>query len=99
MKKQVQELSKRCELVAGKLAVLSHPKRLVILCALSDGEMSAGELEEICGASQSAVSQFLKEMRLEGVLASRREGRFVYFSIADDRMRELIKSLHKIFCG
>lgn len=97
-KKKISELRRRSEGVAGLLKQLSHPQRLLILCSMAEGEKSVGEIEEICGASQSAVSQFLKGMRLEGLIESRRDGKYVYYKIVDSRVLELIKSLYQIFC-
>lgn len=92
------QLRKRSEEVAALLKQLSHPQRLMILCAIAEGERSVGEIERACGASQSAVSQFLKSMRLEGLLAARRDGKRVYYRIVDERALELITSLDHIFC-
>lgn len=80
------------------LKQLSHPQRLLILCSLAEGEKSVGEIEQACGASQSAVSQFLKGMRLEGLIEPRRDGKQVYYKIEDKRVLELIRSLYRIFC-
>ncbi len=91
-------LRRRSEEVAGLLKQLSHPQRLLILCSLAEGEKSVGDIEKACGASQSAVSQFLKAMRLEGLIESRREGKQVYYQIADDRLLDLMQSLYSIFC-
>lgn len=96
--KNWSKLRKRSEDVAALLKQLAHPQRLLILCALSDGEKSVSEIEEACGASQSAVSQFLKSMRLEGFIESRREGRHVIYRIADKKVFELIGSLYTIYC-
>ncbi len=96
--KALSELKRRSEDVAGLLKQLSHPQRLLILCSLAEGEKSVGEIEDSCGASQSAVSQFLKGMRLEGLVESRREGKQVYYKIKDDRVHDLMKSLFLIFC-
>ncbi len=103
MKNQVttealSNLRRRSEGVAALLKQLSHPQRLLILCSMAEGEKSVGEIEEACGASQSAVSQFLKGMRLEGLIESRREGKQVYYKILDKRVLELMKSLYRIFC-
>lgn len=97
-KKTLSELKSQSELVAGLLKQLSHPQRLLILCSMAEGEKSVSDIEEACGASQSAVSQFLKGMRLEGLIDSRREGKQVYYKIVDKRVLELIKSLYQIFC-
>jgi len=98
VEKTMSELRQRSEGVAALLKQLSHPQRLLILCCMIDGEKSVGEIEVACGASQSAVSQFLKGMRLEGLIGSRREGKQVYYKIVDKRVLRLIKALYKIFC-
>lgn len=96
--KTLSELRQQSENVAVLMKQLSHPQRLLILCSLADGEKSVGEIEEACGASQSAVSQFLKGMRLEGLIDFRREGKLVYYKIVDKRVLALIKALYKIYC-
>ena len=96
--KSLNQLRRKSEGVAALLKQLSHPQRLLILCSLAEGEKSVSEIEEACGASQSAVSQFLKGMRLEGLIESRREGKQIYYQIVDKRVLELIRSLYGIFC-
>ena len=96
--KALSDLRRRSEDVAVLLKQLSHPKRLLILCSMADGEKSVGEIEEACGASQSAVSQFLKGMRLEGLIESRRDGKQVYYKIVDKKVLDLMMSLYRIFC-
>ena len=94
-----QDLGRQSEKVAALLKQLSHPQRLLILCSMAEGERSVGEIEAACGASQSAVSQFLKAMRLEGLVDSRREGKQVFYRIVDKKVHRLMKSLYAIFCG
>lgn len=96
--KTLADLRRQSEEVAALLKQLSHPQRLLILCSMADGEKAVGEIEEACGASQSAVSQFLKGMRLEGIIKSRREGKQVFYKIVDKRTLELIRALYQIFC-
>lgn len=92
------KLRRKSKDVSNLLKQLSHPQRLIVLCSLSESEKTVGEIEEVCGASQSAVSQFLKGMRLEGLVDSRREGKEVFYKIADERIHHLMKSLYEIFC-
>ena len=80
------------------MKALAHPQRLLILCHLSQGEKTAGELEELCGASQSSVLQFLRRMKLDGLITSEKRGLIVYYSIEDARVKEMITALHRIFC-
>jgi DNA-binding transcriptional ArsR family regulator len=99
LSKELAYLKKQSVEVAELLKVLSHPQRLLILCSLIPGEKSVGEIEESCEASQSAVSQFLKSMRLSGLIDSRRDGQHIYYRISDERVLKLVKSLHSIFCS
>lgn len=91
-------LMANCEETAKLLRTLAHPQRLQILCHLSQKKMTVSELEGLCEASQSAISQFLSRMKAESLVASERTGQFVVYRIADPRVLKLIQALHKIFC-
>jgi ArsR family transcriptional regulator len=93
-----KDLEKNCQSTAAVLKALAHPQRLLLLCQLASGGKTVGELEEGCGASQSAVSQFLGRMKSEGLLTSSREAQFVRYEIADPRILKTIQALQKIFC-
>ncbi|MEE4235118.1 MAG: metalloregulator ArsR/SmtB family transcription factor [Anderseniella sp.] len=80
------------------LKALAHEGRLAILCRLSDGECTVTELEELLSARQAAVSQQLARLRLEGLVNTRREGKTIYYSIADPRVRQMIGLLYEMFC-
>lgn len=92
------DMRNKCDNVSRILKALAHPQRLMILCYLSDGERTVGEIEESCEASQSSISQFLNRMRLEGLVQSEKRAQFVYYQIHDPQVKQLIKSLYKIFC-
>ena len=81
------------------LKALSHESRLLLLCALSEGECSVGELENILGARQSTVSQQLARLRLDRLVATRRDGKTIYYSLADENVRAILDALRKAFCG
>lgn len=103
MKKQGENnlektMRQRCDTVSRTLKALAHPQRLLILCTLATGEKTVGDIEEACEASQSAVSQFINRMRLEGLVSSEKRGSFVYCKIADPKVNQLIQSLYKIYC-
>lgn len=80
------------------MKLLGHPHRLMILCQLSQGECSVGELSERIGINQSPLSQHLARMRHEGVVTSRREGQTVYYSIARPEVAAVIEVLYGLFC-
>jgi DNA-binding transcriptional ArsR family regulator len=85
--------------VCGLLKSLSHPQRLMILCYLSQGEKTVSDLLQVCAITQSQLSQFLIRMKAEGLLKSRRDGRFQYYSIGDPRVARLIQTLEGLFCS
>ena len=80
------------------MKALSHETRLLILCLLTEKEMSVSELEEIIGLSQAAVSQQLARLRLERLVSTRREGRQIYYRIVDKEVNTIIESLYDLFC-
>lgn len=84
---------------AAFLKALSHEGRLMILCHISEHEKSVTELEDLIGARQSAVSQQLARLRLEGLVAARRDGKAIYYSIADTRVRDVVRLMYDMFCG
>lgn len=97
-KKALSE-KRRCTRVAALFKTLSHPQRLFLLCCLCDGEATVHELQAVCGAPQPVISQHLTRMRLEGLVASRRDGNHVHYRIADPQIPDLIRSMEKIFNG
>lgn len=80
------------------LKAISHEGRLMILCHLVTGEKSVTELEELLSARQAAVSQQLGRLRLEGLVTPRREGKTIYYSLADDRSQKILGLVYELFC-
>ncbi|UWR23295.1 helix-turn-helix transcriptional regulator [Sulfitobacter sp. S190] len=83
---------------ANFLKAISHEGRLMILCHLASGEKSVTELEELLSARQAAVSQQLSRLRLEGLVVPRREGKAIYYSLADDRPKQIMEVVYDLFC-
>jgi len=67
---------------------LADPKRLMILHALRDGEMSVGQIVSRLGLPQANVSQHLAIMRERGIVATRREGTSIYYRLASPKIGE-----------
>jgi ArsR family transcriptional regulator len=84
---------------AAFLRAIGHEGRLMLLCHLVTGEKSVGELESLLDARQAAVSQQLARLRHEGLVRSRRDGKTVYYSIADPRAMRLLEVLYEQFCA
>ena len=82
-------------LIARRFAVLSEPLRLRLLHALFDGEKSVGALIELTGGTQANVSRHLQTLAEAGLLARRKEGLQVFYSIADPSVFPLCE----LVCG
>ena len=84
---------------SNMLKALSHEGRLMILCHLVTGEKSVTELEELLSARQAAVSQQLARLRLEGLVQPRRDGKTIYYSLADERPKRILETIYELFCS
>lgn len=84
---------------ADFLRALGQESRLIILCALTDGEKSVTELEQLLSARKAAVSQQLARLRLQGLVKTRREGKNIFYSLSDDRARQILEAVYDMFCG
>jgi DNA-binding transcriptional ArsR family regulator len=80
------------------LKVLANEERLLLLCQLSQGEMSVGDLEEALGIRQPTLSQQLGVLRGEGVVATRRDGKRIFYSVADARLLQVLAVLYALYC-
>jgi len=87
--------SHACEL----LKAMSNEWRLMILCHLSEGEKTVGELQNLLGLSQSAVSQHLAILRREKIVKPRKDAQLVNYSLAGDEAPKVMATLHDVFCG
>jgi ArsR family transcriptional regulator, virulence genes transcriptional regulator len=94
-----KDMANRAGDAAAYLKTLAHEGRLMILCHLGAGEKSVGELEELLDIRQAAVSQMLARLREEGLVDTRRDGKAIYYSLADSNTEQVIGLLYSLFCG
>lgn len=80
------------------LKVLANEDRLLLLCQLSQGELSVGALEEALNIRQPTLSQQLGVLRNEGVVNTRREGKRICYSIADPKLLQILEVLYRLYC-
>ncbi|WP_268238295.1 ArsR/SmtB family transcription factor [Silvimonas iriomotensis] len=80
------------------LRVLANPDRLLLLCMLSQGEKSVSELETLLDLHQPSLSQQLGVLRQENLVNTRREGKQVFYSVADERVLTLLGTLYALYC-
>ena len=80
------------------LKVLANEDRLLLLCLLSQGEMCVGDLEQRLGIQQPTLSQQLGVLRAEGSVSTRRQGKNIFYSVADPAMLEILTLLYRLYC-
>ncbi|WP_245897750.1 ArsR/SmtB family transcription factor [Pseudoprimorskyibacter insulae] len=93
------EMASNARNAAAYLKTLAHEGRLMILCHLGSGEKSVGELEELLGMRQAAVSQMLARLREENLVETRRDGKTIFYSLANEDTSRVIGLLYEIFCA
>jgi ArsR family transcriptional regulator len=93
-----ERLRSAAENAVAALKLLANPERLLLLCQLSQGEFSVGELEEQLDIHQPTLSQQLGVLRSQGVVATRREGKNIYYSVADPSLLEILVVLYRLYC-
>lgn len=81
---------KSIEIQAKLFRGFSDPSRLSILEVLHNGPLTVGEIVEATGLTQSNVSNHLSCLRDCGLVTAEQQGRFVYYSLSDDRVAQLL---------
>lgn len=81
------------------LKVLANPDRLLLMCRLSQGELSVGDLEAQVGIRQPTLSQQLGVLRGHGLVTTRREGKNIFYSVVSRQALAVMAVLHEQFCA
>jgi len=79
------------------LKAMSNGHRLAVLCHLIHGEKRVGELKEITGLGQSALSQHLARLRRDDLVKTRRAARTIYYSLNGGHANAVIDTLYRIY--
>lgn len=78
---------------------LADPKRLLIIDALRDGELSVGEICSTLDLKQANVSQHLAILREKGLVVARRDGQRVYYSLSSKKIIQAMDLLREVMAG
>jgi rhodanese-related sulfurtransferase/DNA-binding transcriptional ArsR family regulator len=81
---------------AAVAKAVAHPHRLALLEQLAQGERSVDVLADRVRVSIANASQHLQHMRRSGLVAARREGKFVFYRLADDSVLDLLASIRRV---
>ncbi|QFU09069.1 Biofilm growth-associated repressor [Rhodobacteraceae bacterium THAF1] len=93
------EMGRNARKAAEFLKALGHESRMMILCHLASGEKSVTELERLLSARQAAVSQQLMRLRQDGLVAARRDGKQIFYSLTDERAVRIMDVVYDLFCN
>jgi DNA-binding transcriptional ArsR family regulator len=96
---ELTRMMKNARRASDFLKALAHENRLLLLCLLSERERSVTELEELLSLRQPAVSQQLARLRLDGIVKTRRNGKTIYYSLADTDTLKFVKVIYEMFCS
>jgi ArsR family transcriptional regulator len=80
------------------LRLLANEDRLLLLCQLLSGERGVSELEQLLDIRQPTLSQQLGVLREQGLVATRRDGKNIYYRLADARVESTLAHLYTLFC-
>lgn len=85
------------EQAAECLRVLAHPHRLRMVQMLLRGRYAVGELADACEIPSAMASEHLRLMQRCGFLTSVRDGRFIYYEIAERHLASIMKCIEDRF--
>jgi len=80
------------------LKLLANEDRLLLLCKLSQGELCVADLEQALDIRQPTLSQQLGVLRTEGAVNARRDGKRMYYSVADPKLLQVLAFLYRLYC-
>jgi DNA-binding transcriptional ArsR family regulator len=95
----VDSMHEAAAAAARLMKALANPDRLMLLCQLSQGEMTVSELESALGILQPTLSQQLAVLRDEELVETRREGKYIFYSVRSGTALAVLNVLYEQFCG
>ena len=99
MKIHGNDMVSAADAASSLLKALANRHRLLIVCQLSETESTVGELAELLSVRDSTVSQHLALLRRDGVVNARRDGQTIWYSIDSAPVRELVRTLYRVYCA
>jgi DNA-binding transcriptional ArsR family regulator len=96
---ELGSLRSSADAVCRLMKVLSNPDRLLLLCQLALGEKCVGELEALVGIVQPTLSQQLGVLREEDIVATRRDGKQIYYRLDSPQALAVMQVLYAQYCG
>jgi DNA-binding transcriptional ArsR family regulator len=95
---QLETMHEAAAEACALMKALANQDRLMLLCQLSQGEMSVGELEAALGILQPTLSQQLGVLRDEELVQTRREGKHIHYSVRSKPALAVLEVLYDQYC-
>lgn len=95
---RVEQLADKADHAAAVLKAISNKWRLLALCQLVKGEKPVGELEDVIGLSQSALSQHLAVLRQHKLVKTRRAAQMIFYSLRGSEAPAILGALYELYC-
>ncbi|HEY5799806.1 MAG TPA: metalloregulator ArsR/SmtB family transcription factor [Burkholderiaceae bacterium] len=95
----IDKLRRSAGQACALLKVLGNSDRLLLLCQMTQGEYRVGDLEQLTGVRQPTLSQQLTVLREHELVATRREGKAIFYTIASDQAMAVMQVLYAQFCA
>jgi ArsR family transcriptional regulator len=97
--KDLEALEESADQAAQLLKALSNRDRLLILCHLVEGERNVSDLERLVHLRQPTLSQQLARLRSDGLVATRRDGKAIYYRLNSDEVQRVLGLLYEMYCA
>lgn len=95
---ETSTLRGKVDVASAFLKKMSNPDRLMVCCVLAEGEHSVRAIEDALGIRQPGLSQQLAELREAGLIVGRKQGKQVFYRLADPRVKAFIDTMYELFC-
>lgn len=95
---ELEAMTRNATMASQFLRCIANPHRLMVLCHLTHGEASVGQLERELKIRQAHLSQQLARLRQDGLVTTRRDSRTIYYSLGNDAAREVVGLMYRLFC-
>lgn len=95
---ELQDMEAAADQASELLRALGNRHRLLLLCQLTEGERSVGDLAAFLHLRDSTVSQHLSLLRRDGLVRTRRDGQTIWYSLASPAARRILETLFEVFC-
>ncbi|MGI9332511.1 MAG: ArsR/SmtB family transcription factor [Gammaproteobacteria bacterium] len=94
----LEDLRKSADRATQLLKAMANPDRLVILCTLAEEELCVSDIEHLLGIRQPTLSQQLARLRADDLVATRRDGKVIYYRLASGEVSSVLAVLYDLYC-